>query len=85
MKQVVYDTLGFLEKNRDLLHSDLLHLLSSCEASMPKLFATNIEQAGLQRAMRSQKRSAEPQKQTVATKFKVCVDYFALFVITLKI
>ena len=79
MKQVIYDTLGFLEKNRDLLHSDLLHLLSSCEASMPRVFATMIEQASVQKTMRSHRRKpAESQKQTVATKFKVCISLSSL-------
>jgi myosin heavy subunit len=79
MKQVIYDTLGFLEKNRDLLHSDLLQLLYSCEAPMLQLFATKIEQAGLQKVARPRRRSAQSQKQTVATKFKVCLYSFALF------
>lgn len=68
--EVTYDTLGFLEKNRDLLHSDLLQLLSSCEAYLPQLFAANIEQ-GLQKLISPLRRSgAESQKQSVATKFK---------------
>lgn len=68
--EVTYDTLGFLEKNRDLLHSDLLHLLSSCEAHLPRLFATNIEQ-NLSKLISPLRRSGtESQKQSVSTKFK---------------
>ncbi|KAI5063038.1 hypothetical protein GOP47_0021585 [Adiantum capillus-veneris] len=68
--EVTYDTLGFLEKNRDLLHSDLLQLLSSCDAYLPQLFATNIEQ-NLSKLISPVRRSgAESQKQSVSTKFK---------------
>ena len=76
MKQVIYDTQGFLEKNRDLLHSDLLQLLSSCEAQLPQLFASNIEQA-LQKPVTPLRRNGvDAHKQSVATKFKVNVDSF---------
>ncbi|MCO5570788.1 hypothetical protein L7F22_024516 [Adiantum nelumboides] len=68
--EVTYDTLGFLEKNRDLLHSDLLHLLSSSDAYLPQLFATNIEQ-NLSKLISPARRSGtESQKQSVSTKFK---------------
>ncbi|KAL9252357.1 Myosin-1-like protein [Drosera capensis] len=39
--EVVYDTEGFLEKNRDLLPSESVHLLSSCSSPLLKLFASN--------------------------------------------
>ena len=39
--EVVYDTTTFLEKNRDLLHSDLIQLLSSC-TGLPKSIASNL-------------------------------------------
>lgn len=68
--EVTYDTVGFLEKNRDLLHSDLLQLLSSCEAYLPKVFATNIEQGLLKLISPLRRSGAESQKQSVSTKFK---------------
>jgi myosin-5 len=78
MEQVMYDTEGFLEKNRDLLHADLLQLLSSCEAHLPQLFGSNIEQS-LQKLINPLRRNgAEGLKQTVATKFKVQVYSFLL-------
>lgn len=68
--EVIYDTLGFLEKNRDLLHSDLLQLLAACEAHLPQIFAVNIGQ-GLQKLLSPLRRNGtESQKQSVATKFK---------------
>ncbi|XXG71364.1 hypothetical protein AAC387_Pa07g0636 [Persea americana] len=40
--EVLYDTSGFLEKNRDPLHSDSIKLLSSCSYQLPRLFASNM-------------------------------------------
>lgn len=37
--EVLYNTMGFLEKNRDFLHSDCIKLLSSCSSQLPCLFA----------------------------------------------
>ncbi|XP_047333889.1 myosin-2-like [Impatiens glandulifera] len=69
--EVLYDTNGFLEKNRDPLHSDILQLLSSCGNRLPQLFGscilnhqqkpdTSMSHIGL----------IDPQKQSVGTKFK---------------
>uniref|UniRef100_A0A5B7A9V3 Putative myosin-2 n=1 Tax=Davidia involucrata TaxID=16924 RepID=A0A5B7A9V3_DAVIN len=55
--EVLYDTIGFLEKNRDPLHSDTIQLLSSCSCHLPQLFASNMLN--------------QFQKQSVGTKFKV--------------
>jgi myosin-5 len=70
--QVMYETNGFLEKNRDLLHADLLQLLSSCDSSLPQLFAAAIGE-GLQKMLSPTRRAngTESQKQSVAAKFKV--------------
>eukprot|EP01018_Ginkgo_biloba_P021923 Gb_03454 [translate_table: standard] len=69
--EVVYDTNRFLEKNRDLLHSDLLQLLSSCTCQLPRLFASNMRK-GAQKSTspRGRTNGADSQKQSVATKFK---------------
>ncbi|KAJ9563452.1 hypothetical protein OSB04_008612 [Centaurea solstitialis] len=40
--EVMYDTTGFLEKNRDLLHLDSIQLLSSCTCELPQAFASNM-------------------------------------------
>ncbi|CAK9264759.1 unnamed protein product [Sphagnum jensenii] len=69
--EVMYETNGFLEKNRDLLHADLLQLLSSCDSSLPQLFAAAIGE-GLQKMLSPTRRAngTESQKQSVAAKFK---------------
>lgn len=67
--EVIYDTSGFLDKNKDTVHPDIIQLLSSSSDDLLKLFASAF-------ANQSQK-TASPlieipdfQKQTVATKFK---------------
>jgi myosin-5 len=71
--QVVYETNGFLEKNRDLLHADLLQLLASCDCALPQMFAASIGE-GAQKLLSPNRRAngTESQKQSVAAKFKVC-------------
>ncbi|XP_004297721.1 PREDICTED: myosin-1-like [Fragaria vesca subsp. vesca] len=72
--EVTYDTTGFLEKNRDLLHLDSIELLSSCSCHLPQIFASSML-----RSDRSEKPvvgplhklgGADSQKLSVATKFK---------------
>ncbi|CAH2036321.1 unnamed protein product [Thlaspi arvense] len=70
--EVTYETTGFLEKNRDLLHSDSIQLLSSCSCHLPQAFASSmlihsdkpvvgpLYKAG----------GADSQRLSVATKFK---------------
>ncbi|KAK9268785.1 hypothetical protein L1049_000548 [Liquidambar formosana] len=69
--EVLYDSSGFLEKNRDPLHSDSIQLLSSCSFQLPQLFASNV--------LNPSQTPANPwwqlgvldtQKQSVGTKFK---------------
>ncbi|CAN4117724.1 unnamed protein product [Withania somnifera] len=69
--EVIYDTSGFLDKNRDTVHSDIIQLLSSSGEDLLKLFASTFANQS--------KKTASPsihiqlsgfQKQTVATKFK---------------
>ncbi|KAG6793885.1 hypothetical protein POTOM_003110 [Populus tomentosa] len=57
--EVVYDTNGFLEKNRDPMHSDFIQLLSSCGCQLPKLASPSSQFGG-----------SEPSMQSVGTKFK---------------
>ncbi|KAM1064741.1 hypothetical protein ACFX15_019829 [Malus domestica] len=59
--EVSYDTTGFLEKNRDLLHLDSIQLLSSCSCHLPQIFASSMLKVG---------GGVDSQKLSVATKFK---------------
>ncbi|XP_024015049.1 myosin-1 [Eutrema salsugineum] len=70
--EVTYDTTGFLEKNRDLLHLDSIQLLSSCSCHLPQVFASSM-------LIQSEKPvvgplykagGADSQRLSVATKFK---------------
>lgn len=77
--QVMYETSGFLEKNRDLLHADLLQLLASCDSFLPQLFAASIGE-GSQKVPTPTRRvnGTESQKQSVAAKFKVWAYIFGV-------
>ncbi|GAB2230708.1 hypothetical protein Droror1_Dr00014991 [Drosera rotundifolia] len=69
--EVVYDTEGFLEKNRDPLPLESIHLLSSCSSPLLKLFASNVlHQLGKSDATVSQSGVNDWQKLCVGTKFK---------------
>ncbi|KAI4302247.1 hypothetical protein MLD38_038021 [Melastoma candidum] len=70
--EVTYDTTGFLEKNRDLLHLDSIELLSSCSCELPKMFAASmLNQTEKQVTGPLHKAGgAESQKLSVAMKFK---------------
>ncbi|XP_044489475.1 myosin-1-like [Mangifera indica] len=70
--EVSYDTTGFLEKNRDLLHLDSIQLLSSCSCHLPQIFASNmLAQSDKPVVGPSYKAGgADSQKLSVATKFK---------------
>ncbi|XP_020242077.1 myosin-1-like [Asparagus officinalis] len=69
--EVVYDTSGFLEKNRDLLHMDSIQLLASCTCHLPQIFASKMLMHS-EKVMGNVYRSsgADNQKLSVATKFK---------------
>ncbi|KAB5548041.1 hypothetical protein DKX38_011447 [Salix brachista] len=70
--EVNYDTTGFLEKNRDLLHLDSIQLLSSCSCHLPQIFASNMltqtEKPIVGHLYKAG--GADSQKLSVATKFK---------------
>ncbi|XP_072950983.1 myosin-2-like [Typha angustifolia] len=65
--EVMYDTSGFLEKNRDPLLAGSIQLLKSCTCELPRLFSSQILNQSQKKSGRS---SADVQKQSVATKFK---------------
>ncbi|CAI9278873.1 unnamed protein product [Lactuca saligna] len=70
--EVVYDTTGFLEKNRDLLHLDSIQLLSSCTCELPQAFASNMLSLSEKPVLGPLHKSggADSQKLSVVTKFK---------------
>ncbi|KZV27226.1 myosin-2-like [Dorcoceras hygrometricum] len=59
-REVLYDSGGFLDKNRDQLHIDIIQLLSSCTSRLPQFFAS---------VMLKESQLA-CQQHSVATKFK---------------
>jgi len=73
--QVTYETTGFLEKNRDLLHSDSIQLLSSCSCLLPQAFASSmlIQSENPVVGPLYKAGGADSQRLSVATKFKVSV------------
>ncbi|CAI9097053.1 OLC1v1033349C1 [Oldenlandia corymbosa var. corymbosa] len=70
--EVTYDTTGFLEKNRDLLHSDSIQLLSSCNCHLPQTFASYLLTQSEKPVVGPLHKSGgvDSQKLSVATKFK---------------
>ncbi|KAK3127393.1 hypothetical protein QOZ80_7AG0572710 [Eleusine coracana subsp. coracana] len=69
--EVTYDTTGFLEKNRDPLHSESIQLLSSCKSELPKHFASVMVADSQNQSTLSWHSVVDTQKQSVVTKFKV--------------
>ncbi|KAK7845544.1 myosin-1 [Quercus suber] len=70
--EVTYDTTGFLEKNRDLLHLDSIQLLSSCSCHLPQIFASSMLTQSEKPVVGPLYKlgGADSQKLSVATKFK---------------
>ncbi|XP_061352348.1 myosin-1-like isoform X2 [Gastrolobium bilobum] len=70
--EVSYDTTGFLEKNRDLLHLDSIQLLSSSTCHLPQIFASHMLTLSDKPVVGPLHKSggADSQKLSVATKFK---------------
>ncbi|KAJ4843468.1 hypothetical protein Tsubulata_006796 [Turnera subulata] len=66
--EVVYDTNGFLEKNRDPLHSDFTQLLSSSGRQLAQLFASKVLNKSPKLATTLS--GLDFSMQSVATKFK---------------
>ncbi|XP_062187269.1 myosin-1-like isoform X2 [Phragmites australis] len=69
--EATYDTAGFLEKNRDPLHSESIQLLSSCKCELPKHFASVMVADSQNKSSLSWHSIVDTQKQSVVTKFKV--------------
>ncbi|KAL3503279.1 hypothetical protein ACH5RR_037728 [Cinchona calisaya] len=69
--EVLYDTSGFLEKNRDPIHSDTIQLLSACSGHLSKLFASSVfDMSPKTVSPLVQSGALGSQKQSVGTKFK---------------
>ncbi|KAE8677880.1 Myosin-1 [Hibiscus syriacus] len=70
--EVTYDTIGFLEKNRDLLHLDSIQLLSSSSCHLPQAFASNMLNQSEKPVVGTLHKAggADSQKLSAATKFK---------------
>ena len=70
--QVVYDTSGFLEKNRDPLYLDCIQVLASSKSHLPRIFASKLlDLSDAPPAPPFRSTAADVQKLSVATKFKV--------------
>ncbi|GLT83396.1 hypothetical protein SLE2022_016880 [Rubroshorea leprosula] len=63
--EVLYDTNGFLEKNRDPIQFELVQLLSSCSCEFPQLFASKMFNQSSKPISPS-----DAPKQSVGMKFK---------------
>ncbi|KAL5224325.1 hypothetical protein ABZP36_010964 [Zizania latifolia] len=69
--EVAYDTSGFLEKNRDLLHMDSIQLLAKCKSLLPQIFASKmLSQSDNLVPIPYRSTAADSQKLSVAMKFK---------------
>ncbi|XP_042451016.1 myosin-1-like [Zingiber officinale] len=68
--EVSYDSNGFLEKNRDTLHTDLVQLLVSCAHLLPKSFLYNTLQSEKDQSPFRQLGSVDLRKLSVVAKFK---------------
>ncbi|KAM3384972.1 hypothetical protein ACQJBY_009114 [Aegilops geniculata] len=68
--EVSYDTTGFLEKNRDPLHTESIQLLSSCKSDLPKDFASVMIADSQNKSSLSRHLLVDSQKQSVVNKFK---------------
>ncbi|CAM8979435.1 unnamed protein product [Rhodiola kirilowii] len=70
--EVTYNTAGFLEKNRDLLHLDSIELLASCTCQLPQIFAASMLSQSEKPILGPLHKSggAESQRLSVITKFK---------------
>ncbi|KAM7484851.1 hypothetical protein LguiA_000860 [Lonicera macranthoides] len=69
---VMYETTGFLEKNRDLLHLNTIQLLASCTCRLPQTFASTMLSQTEKPVVGSLYKSggADSQRLSVVLKFK---------------
>ncbi|XP_019196973.1 PREDICTED: myosin-2-like isoform X2 [Ipomoea nil] len=68
--EVLYSASGFLEKNRDVLHSDIIRLLSSCSSQLLQLFISSVLNQSQKSSPTTKFAVSDVRKQSVGTKFK---------------
>ncbi|XP_045801422.1 myosin-2-like [Trifolium pratense] len=68
--EVLYDTSGFLEKNRDPMPSDSIQLLSSCSCELLQSFSKTLNHQSQKQSNSQHAGASDSQKQSVGTKFK---------------
>ncbi|KAK1391250.1 Myosin motor domain-containing protein [Heracleum sosnowskyi] len=66
--KVLYNTTGFLEKNRDPLQPDTIELLLACSSQLPQLFASIMQNKTPKQP--SHGGASESHRHSVGTKFK---------------
>jgi myosin-5 len=69
--QVLYDTNGFIEKNRDTLSSNSIQLISSCNCELLNLFSVVFNQSEEHGNTTFHFDTLYSQKRGVGTNFKV--------------
>lgn len=68
--EVLYDTNGFLEKNKDSLHADFLQLLSACNNELLQIASKLLNDSEKPATTLSGISSSDFPRQSVSTKFK---------------
>ncbi|KAK2413939.1 P-loop containing nucleoside triphosphate hydrolase superfamily protein [Trifolium repens] len=78
--EVLYDTSGVLEKNKDPMPSDSIQLLSSCSCKLLQPFSKTLNHQSQKQSNSQHAGAFDSQKQSVSTKFKVFLSiiYVAL-------
>ncbi|WJX76007.1 Myosin-2 [Trifolium repens] len=72
--EVLYDTSGVLEKNKDPMPSDSIQLLSSCSCKLLQPFSKTLNDQSQKQSNSQHAGAFDSQKQSVGTKFKVMPD-----------
>ncbi|KAK2360364.1 P-loop containing nucleoside triphosphate hydrolase superfamily protein [Trifolium repens] len=68
--EVLYDTSGVLEKNKDPMPSDSIQLLSSCSCKLLQPFSKMLNHQSQKQSNSQHAGAFDSQKQSVGTKFK---------------
>ncbi|XP_047340670.1 myosin-2-like [Impatiens glandulifera] len=71
--EVLYDTSGFLEKNRDQMQSDILQLLSSCGNRLLRLFAFDQEKPSVGTEFKNQLFKLVQKLESTTPHFILCI------------
>ncbi|WJX81524.1 hypothetical protein P8452_64392 [Trifolium repens] len=68
--EVLYDTSGVLEKNKDPMPSDSIQILSSCSCKLLQPFSKTLNHQSQKQSNSQHAGAFDSQKQSVGTKFK---------------